>query len=597
MAREHDRARSSTVAVAASPPSSFPKRFGFRARSASRSRTSQEPALSKKDLPPEPVSDADADRRADGERGRIHRTDASGGTATGSASPALQSSSKLPKRNASRDPDLSGAEREETGIIKRMTTRIRRRVSGALPQVPAHSASLSKHGSPPLPNEFTNKELREKALRERGLLPTRDLSAQEAARDQCKTYVKPLSDEEAGRGGKTAAMRVREEYEARERELRSVPPSDECEVPRMDDVAGTSTNEAQDVSRTLTASPVSEKLTERAVSSPSIVTTTQPQQPHSQSLPSPTSPTTSGSFSDRFARLPPHPTKRPPPPPIQISSSPATPVNATPKLLPSPPPHVPSSSAPLSPTASRPGLIKSNSTSTRNTTDSEVPSLSLSASDSSSVQSPASPRDVELQDMRRRASLGPIDGVLGNPQEAFTPLQRIAEMEMRAGCDEHGVARGRARESKTKTLPLPPAHVTARPVSAAPSEASSTEKRKSFALFSRRPSGSASDSEGPSLKKGSFTSLRRTLNGGEKRPKTSYNPPPSSFAGRHRGASAPAPRPPSEYVDDADSKRPGVGLRRAPANPTMHSRGSILLEMKGIEDSESRRLSEMAFLD
>ncbi|KAG2145362.1 uncharacterized protein EDB93DRAFT_518468 [Suillus bovinus] len=31
--------------------------------------------------------------------------------------------------------------------------------------------------------------------------------------------------------------------------------------------------------------------------------------------------------------------------------------------------------------------------------------------------------------------------------------------------------------------------------------------------------------------------------------------------------------------------------------PTMHNRGSILLETKGIEDAESRRLSELAFLD
>lgn len=42
----------------------------------------------------------------------------------------------------------------------------------------------------------------------------------------------------------------------------------------------------------------------------------------------------------------------------------------------------------------------------------------------------------------------------------------------------------------------------------------------------------------------------------------------------------------------------GVGLRsRQAVSPTIHNRGSILLETRLIEDAESRRLSEMAFLD
>ncbi|KAH7884467.1 hypothetical protein F5I97DRAFT_1812199 [Phlebopus sp. FC_14] len=36
---------------------------------------------------------------------------------------------------------------------------------------------------------------------------------------------------------------------------------------------------------------------------------------------------------------------------------------------------------------------------------------------------------------------------------------------------------------------------------------------------------------------------------------------------------------------------------RMALSPTMHSRGSILLETRDIEDAESRRLCEMAFLD
>ncbi|TFK49918.1 hypothetical protein OE88DRAFT_293269 [Heliocybe sulcata] len=123
-------------------------------------------------------------------------------------------------RNASREPGASVSDTEGSGVFKRVTTQFRRRMSGALPQ---HSSTQNRQSSygPPMPSDFTNKEQREQALRERGLIPAsrRDLSALEASRDLHKTYVKPLSDEEAGRGGKTAAMLIREQYEARERQL------------------------------------------------------------------------------------------------------------------------------------------------------------------------------------------------------------------------------------------------------------------------------------------------------------------------------------------------------------------------------------------
>ena len=47
----------------------------------------------------------------------------------------------------------------------------------------------------------------------------------------------------------------------------------------------------------------------------------------------------------------------------------------------------------------------------------------------------------------------------------------------------------------------------------------------------------------------------------------------------------------------SEGRTTGVGLRpRQPVAPTMHSRGSILHQAHFIEDEESRRLSEMAFL-
>lgn len=139
----------------------------------------------------------------------------------------------------------------------------------------------------------------------------------------------------------------------------------------------------------------------------------------------------------------------------------------------------------------------------------------------------------------------------------------------------------------------------------------------------------------------SFTNLRRTVTsvtaglasatsaGGRASSKTPLAPTSksldstsnrqnkASFTGQdreqRRGATMPTPRPlassrsvtsgvdslpPTSYsLSSADSRRPGVGLRVQPLNPTMHSRGSILMEARAIEDDESRRLSELAFLD
>ena len=56
--------------------------------------------------------------------------------------------------------------------------------------------------------------------------------------------------------------------------------------------------------------------------------------------------------------------------------------------------------------------------------------------------------------------------------------------------------------------------------------------------------------------------------------------------------------PPSAYRGVGGVGEPVARPRpRQPLSPTMHSRGSILMETRGIEDDESRRLAELAFLD
>ena len=80
-----------------------------------------------------------------------------------------------------------------------------------------------------------------------------------------------------------------------------------------------------------------------------------------------------------------------------------------------------------------------------------------------------------------------------------------------------------------------------------------------------------------------------------------------------RGSSMPTPRVPISPLSNTSGTNslsptggglltpngcsPGVGSRPFPLNPTMHSRGSILMEARAIEDAEERRLAELAFLD
>ncbi|EKM58427.1 uncharacterized protein PHACADRAFT_252740 [Phanerochaete carnosa HHB-10118-sp] len=67
-------------------------------------------------------------------------------------------------------------------------------------------------------------------------------------------------------------------------------------------------------------------------------------------------------------------------------------------------------------------------------------------------------------------------------------------------------------------------------------------------------------------------------------------PVPSSHSLSPRSVSAPTP------AARLDAPRPRPRPRQ-PLSPTMHTRGSIILYAGEIQDEESRRLSEAAFLD
>ena len=115
--------------------------------------------------------------------------------------------------------------------------------------------------------------------------------------------------------------------------------------------------------------------------------------------------------------------------------------------------------------------------------------------------------------------------------------------------------------------------------------AASAERPKSAGLFGRKKERSqtlgGAGMVPPAIGKPlSLSNLRRTVSG----------------AIRSRGAQTPVPPVPVNMA----SLPLGVGAgarARTPVAPTIHSPGTILLETRGIEDEESRRLSEMAFLD
>ncbi|KAI0707161.1 hypothetical protein C8Q76DRAFT_696430 [Earliella scabrosa] len=144
--------------------------------------------------------------------------------------------------------------------------------------------------------------------------------------------------------------------------------------------------------------------------------------------------------------------------------------------------------------------------------------------------------------------------------------------------------------------------------------AAKQNNRKSFSLFGKKSLDIPRETRTAS----SMANLRRAFTSGTKpRPKSTLDLIPAAGqstldpeAGRKRSkmfdaSHLPAsptfpPAASSNWPSNGHQRRDstGVGLRppRQAVAPTMHSHGSILLQAHTIEDEESRRLSEMAFL-
>ncbi|KAI0072964.1 hypothetical protein K474DRAFT_1667190 [Panus rudis PR-1116 ss-1] len=256
------------------------------------------------------------------------------------------------------------------------------------------------------------------------------------------------------------------------------------------------------------------------------------------------------------------------------------------------------------------------------TSRSNVPALSPTRTTSSSGASEVPPTPTTTSHRGRHTSI--VSSISSSDNHAQQRLPRLKVSTAKEDLEpvatvivESPVEEANEGPSPVPTpRPRPPRQATDSPIT--------QERRKSltFGLFgskanalggNERPSKLASPTR-------SMTNLRRSVAGtisAKLRPKstlvvdtsvsssasvTSHSS--SSITSRRQmpspSSSARSPlSPPSSYRPvQGDSlgalPRP---RQRTPLSPTMHSRGSILMETKGIEDDESRRLAELAFLD
>lgn len=111
--------------------------------------------------------------------------------------------------------------KETSGLFKKLASKL---VSPAARQLnttqtsPQRIFTVRARGAPPLTNDFTSKEQREAALRERGLIaaPKKDLSQVEQDLDRKYAKVAPIPRDQTTKGGQqSAAEKIRQEWKAK----------------------------------------------------------------------------------------------------------------------------------------------------------------------------------------------------------------------------------------------------------------------------------------------------------------------------------------------------------------------------------------------
>ncbi|KAA1467712.1 hypothetical protein DENSPDRAFT_926811 [Dentipellis sp. KUC8613] len=368
---------------------------------------------------------------------------------------------------------------------------------------------------------------------------------------------------------------------------------------------------------------VTQSRSETATPTPSSLrtaTASTPRKPRTlDSVPSPNTPGRKSTSSQRSTRIPSSPTslRMPPSSPRSIHhSSPRTRPAALPAPsgpLPPTPSEVQKSPAPTQRSFSRPSHLhdtsdepsapsSSDHTTSTMPTSPTLPSLMESTSShmshttsSSSVLTPSHSDSSAGSGGPKLAARAPITPIIIESTEEGIPRTDILIEQHDALLrvdGEFGLLKdAHAHALPSVTLPLP----TARP---RPPRPEADERRKSLAFFGgkKRAQTLGAEPQPPLAKPLSLTNLRRSV-AGALRPR-----PVSQLAVRRTPSpSLVPPVPASAWKADADGGAgmlgPGDARRRPAAAPRMHSRASIVVETRGIEDDESRRLSELAFLD
>ncbi|KAF5391501.1 hypothetical protein D9757_002471 [Collybiopsis confluens] len=524
----------------------------------------------------------------------------------------LLSKSKSKVEDQNINPSLPNEQEPKQSVaVARKTTprrsienisRSARRISTTL-----RNASPEPANRVPLPSA-SSRQFREAALRERGLMPQKDMSALEREQDDRKSPASP-TPQTTLTDGMSEADRIKQQWEAK---MQSQSTAESPDANSQSDPAESLVLKLDTVQEVPTplVSPV-------------------------MAIPSPTL-TKMSSRSNLKAPKPPPTIDLPPTPmdpeTIPLPHSPfeetcsvrSFPISA--QLIPIPPsPTSPSSYSHTESTDPRASEPESNSSS-----QTPRPNLSLSAAppSSSPIASPSSPSAYECSDdgalappksrscSQSRVVLGSSDsedefGSIAPPSLATSsqltlesslshsthnnhksrpnPLAKTWTNEPKVpvivespveSMEQYGLILPINSIAEDEVMKESPADDTP-PLSPSVPESDLNLRRKS--IFGRR--NTKTDGSSPTTR--SFASLRRSVIGTLSRghsPKVDVTniPPSPSFVSSNFVSSPSVNRKPS--------------LPRQALGPTMHSPGSIWVETNGIEDDETRRVTEMAFL-
>ncbi|KAJ7145128.1 hypothetical protein C8R43DRAFT_1012913 [Mycena crocata] len=548
----------------------------------------------------------------------------------------------LPSRPVSPPASKQSPTKSRT-IFRKLTTKFNRN----------RSTSPSRRRSPTTPNnnntttasrELAAREARNAALRERGLLPPLPLSVQEHQQDMRIAIVaSPEPGEQSGLDRRpTAANRIKEEWEAKNRERLSefrfggnspaaspmeenfpahgleavkevdTPLPSPLPSPDTQELPSESVQEADMEPKAPRAPPPTLNLSRGQHLSPPLMQAWSDTPPDPYLLPLPPSPGPRSAPDNNYAALisafsttppsdaqftPISPSFLPLPPSPSISSATCPSIalsgTETPRVLGDATPRMPTSptaasmdESSLSPprSSSIPRLEGSESESSLN-----VPSLLLDSESQTTVSTSDSfgsfgrMRNVPLASKVRNSTIEPqahhaISVIVESPSE-----ERDGPILTSSPVDDKPLA---------KTLPVvvdePPRRRGTEPPP--PAAAAKADRRKSLNVFKRNKG------EGLST----MTSIRRSMGMGRAK---STAGPPTGFDPSHL---PPSPTLSAGFARQQQQQQPvargrlaaaGAGhAHRLSVSPTMHSRGSILHEASKIEDEESRRMTELAFM-